>query len=223
MGNISLINARVNPTLRQNYLDDLFESNPIPYCSGIVYDQDKTSSYNWILKELRDNKIYYALKPTNTDDSTGTAGIPLISYLFALGIDPKIFVYPRFFREEFTEKDHRLILNIHEGTHARQFAKGFPYFDNDEYREAWIRKEIRPTTCSSIAELEAEFECLKYIRNNGYNINQDRYKKIFNNFKQSVANLYNLRFSSRSVSEIDFIGKTLDFLIKNKIISLNSC
>ena len=213
---ISLDEAIKTESLRPKFLAGLLPKN-IPYCRNVVYDADGSKITNYIEDKLvslgikKDEATKIAEQTMSGKLNKRGAGLPLISYFIGSGIYSDLFVGPRIFTGEYNEKEISHHLLAHDGTHLRQTAIGFPYFNTNEFKDAWMKNEIRPLVVANIAELDANYQSLLRVQSGEFQVRDECMRKLFHNYKLGIASLYNLRHDSKSEKEKKFIDIMLKF------------
>lgn len=165
---VTLDQARKNPSRRQSYLDRICEGSGF----SAVYDNDGSlidARADWILDTFSPLEFRAADKRASSfnPDITKTAAsaVPSSSYYMGKGVDEKIYVFDRFFKCGYrvsrgrfeiidsvspsagsrevlmvqTDDDARALIVGHEGRHLEEVRKGL-FFDGHQLDSRFIRK-----------------------------------------------------------------------------------
>lgn len=174
---ITLQQAKLNPNLRQAYLDQF--SNSISNCAGIFYDSDGSKIINFyagIIDQLGQPSNVVGpslelLKGGNYDIKT-----PSVVNLTEKGNSVPIYVGRQLFESKIfsycTDEDVRHILVAHEGEHCRQHSKGLSYLKANELMEGLDSGQIRSEVVYNLFEMDAYNNDLPRIINGEYKVSK---------------------------------------------------
>lgn len=167
-----LIDARQNFALRQGYLDRLLAGERIPYCERVVYDHDGTKILAHMESRLRNRghalqHIPALMQPHRAVFLGGNyqGRVPHLLEQIGEGRYTTIFLGRDTFEvpTHLTDADLKHLIVAHEGRHAEQHAKGFPFMDNGALRRGLHDRRISPDAMHAVMELDANYAALQRI------------------------------------------------------------
>jgi len=186
-GRITLEDARRDKSLRQEYLNQIIGTNSIPYCDGVVYDDDgrKLKKYTTqitggiVSEEITgslDGKIEDKYD-SKTPDLIERSGIDEKAKIF---IGAKMFENPNY--KHLTEEDIKEGIIAHEGQHVMQHAKGINYLQREEILEGIKKGDLNSNLLYGVMEIDANAHELQRIFNGEFNVSSNQLynlKRVF--------------------------------------------
>jgi len=196
---ITIAQAKTDPAKRQAYLDQLVANTTIPYCNGIIYDNDG----NKILEHTHQDLITQNVDAKTIDFILNTRkqqmqehpylAITPHSYFTRRKNEPgKIFFGPDIFKREAYQNDADFKATIaHETRHLLQHAKGLPfdYLLGKDLKEQFASGNISMEDFEMVGELDAYFTVLEEIKNGKYLVSQQYAAIITNQYNSLRKNI----------------------------------
>ena len=191
--------ARKHPEKRQAYLDRLFGNGKIPYCDGVIYDEDGLKIIEFLKEEIR------AFGETPTDQhliqfknifkgGNYEAKTPEVFQLGGKGRSTKIFLGKKHFEEqELTAQDFKHIIQVHEAKHAYQHGKGISQIiPVEEIVKGYKSGLIDQPVLYEIGELDANFYGLKAIQSGEYKLSKHQEQITQRNYETNKRRLQSI-------------------------------
>ena len=189
---LTLEEARREPKKRQRYLEQLVRDK-IPYCSGVVYDNDGTKITEYVLSEAKrvekSKSELSRIKDTYLNQFNGgnyDAKTPEVLELSALKENSKIFLGRELFEnpiyESWTDEDIKFIISCHEARHCEQHALGLGLVENKVFIEGAKQEIIEGKVLYSLFEYDANAYALKSALNGRFNLSHNYLNLAKSNF-----------------------------------------
>ena len=221
---ITLQEARKEQSKRQGFLDDLLSKEKIPYCSGVVYDNDGTKLERYVSNEI--SSFSQNSRERNVGDyrASITKGLynamtPEVFQLSGLNRPSKIFVGRLIFEgkgfEYIGTNEFKHIITVHEAVHARQHALGLSISNKRDILIALENGSLNENVLYRVFELEANYEGLKKIMDGKRKVNPLFEREIKRKFVEDCQYLIKAsKFSSEYQKNliIESLDKTKDLI-----------
>lgn len=175
----------IDHTQRQAYLDNLLQGIELPYCSGVIYDNDGSKIVDYIESELsiRLSRINDSTFKDISREEALAQEMPLHERLYNGGWygakvpevvelsdeekNSPIFVGRRYFEDDsfdhLTANDLSHLIAVHENKHVLQHAFGLPFASSDEIINGFAQEILRKDVFYSLSELDALYHELRGI------------------------------------------------------------
>ncbi|MBI5393320.1 hypothetical protein HZA96_05615 [Candidatus Woesearchaeota archaeon] len=223
---ITLAAAKADSTKRQAYLDKLVAASKIPFCNGIVYDNDGSKILRYTKQDLiaqnLDAKTIDSLINARKQDLKERLYLAITPHsYFTRGRDEsgKIFIGPDLFDREAYQIDGDYKATIaHEARHLLQHAKGLPFDyllgenkgDESKIKELIFKGELRIYCFEMVGELDAYYETLQRIQKKEFLVSDMHLESIINNYRNLRKTIErNLNIPASSTEEL-FLTAVLD-------------
>ena len=191
--NVSSISQTENDTksLRQRRIDSIIGNAKIPYCSGVIYDEDGSKIISFYEENMvrspddgKTNKFVGGFEEFRGGDYDFKT--PDVLEWSGKGESIPIFIGRKLFEDQsfqyLTSEDIRHIVCAHEATHCKQHAEGFPYITSNELINGLRDGEIREMSAYYAFEYDAYCDDLPRAINGEFKVSE-RYlnekKKMF--------------------------------------------
>lgn len=185
--------AVTDSSKRQKYLEDLVRGIEIPFCSGVVYDNDGSQICDFVREEIRvvekdETEIEKIMREYEKQFRGGNydAKAPEILELSELGRKTKIFVGRQIFEEPrfayLTREDLKSILANHEAQHTIQFARGLGLEKKQEILSGFYSGQINQSIYYALGELDANYSELRRIFSGEFRVSQKYEEEVKRHF-----------------------------------------